>query len=182
MELDECFNVTDSGVQLLCFNYDGIETDNQTPAALCKTLHYLSIYSTSVTNQGIQMAINNFIVLKSLVHERLYEFLLDLIKTRFDIKNLPKIQSIPLTCFSMETISPYESGSLAQVIQFCPSLTSVKIIAMKGITDSDILSLMSLTHLIRFHLRYSRLSQEVKSIQDCLITFKGGVVPIFKKF
>lgn len=182
MELDECFNVTDSGVQLLCFNYDGIDTDNQRPAALCKTLQHLSIYSTSVTNQGIQMAINNLIVLKSLVHERLYEFLLDLIKTRFDIKNLPKIQSIPLTCFPMETISPYESGSLAQVIQFCPSLTSVKIIAMKGITDSDILSLMSLTHLIRFHLRYSRLSQEVKSIQDCLITFKGGVVPILKKF
>nr|CAH0101124.1 unnamed protein product [Daphnia galeata] len=137
LELDECFNVTDSGVQLLCFNYDGIDTDNQRPAALCKTLQHLSIYSTSVTNQGIQMAINNLIVLKSLVHERLYEFLLDLIKTRFDIKNLPKIQSIPLTCFPMETISPYESGSLAQedldisffivvdiwtIFKFCPYL------------------------------------------------------------
>ena len=93
MDLYNCENVTDTGIQLLCFNNDGIGAENRRPSDLCKTLQHLRIFST-VTQQEVNMAGCNLITVKFFRHEKIFEVMLEWTKTRLD-QNNAKIQGFP---------------------------------------------------------------------------------------
>ena len=94
MDLYNCKNVTDTGIQSLCFNNDGIGAENRRPLDLYKTLQHLRIFSTSVTQQGVKMAVYNLITVKFFRHEKIFDVMLELTKTRLD-QNIAEIQGFP---------------------------------------------------------------------------------------
>jgi hypothetical protein len=136
------------------------------------------MYCTSVTKQGAQLAINNLTKLKSLHHESTFEVLVEFLQKRLD-QNLSEIPNIfSLVNLRISYVTPYRKGSLGQVVQLISSsLTSVIIIAMKELTDTDLLSLTSLKNLRQFHLNCPKELKEYKGFE---ITFKGSVVPLLK--
>ena len=184
LDVVNCRNITDSGVRLLCFNCDGLEMEypiHERPSSLCKTLQHLLIYSTGVTKQGARMAIRNLTMLKFLAHERIFEILLDAELIQKELNHyLSKIHSFLFVRLLVFNISPYRGGSLGQVLQLCPSLTAIHIIYAKGLTDSELSSILSLKNLVRFQLHYH--CREDDDEEDFEITFIGGVVPLLKEF
>jgi hypothetical protein len=174
---------------LLCFNHDETESDNQRPTALCKTLRHLLIcLNKRVTKHGAQIALNSIATLKFLYHEKTFEIMLELTQKELD-QNVSKIPSFPrgfpIVRLTIYMISSYESGSIGQVIQFCPSLTSVEIFAVNEITDADLLSLKFLNNLKRLDVksrRFFKKSETDERMEDLKTTFQGGIVPLLKKF
>jgi hypothetical protein len=69
---------------------------------------------------------------------------------------------------------PYIPKTLGFVVSLCPFVIQVEIDSCKGLTDSDLLSLLSLKNLRNFKMSgfYS----------DGNVTFDGGVTPILKAF
>jgi hypothetical protein len=138
------------------------------------------MYSTSVTKRGALLAIENLTALKHLHHESTFEALVELMQTGWD-RNLLKISdSFSEVHLSLGYFTPYIQGSLGQVVQLIPSLTCVDIFVTKGLNDSDLVSLLSLKNLKTFHLKHPSEAEEQN--QEFEITFKGGVVPLLRKF
>jgi hypothetical protein len=174
LDLRDCRNITDTGIQLLCFSNNGNGAENQRLSNLCKTLQYLLIQNTSVTEKGLQMAIANLTVLKHLDHLGLFDVMLALTMSRLESK-VTKYPYFPFVHLTINTIIPYKGGSLGKVIQVCPSLTSVHTVFIDGLTNADLSSLMSLKYLTKWFLTAKFDSKKC-------ITFKDGVVPLLTKF
>ncbi len=142
------------------------------PTALCNTLQHVMMYSTSVTKRGTRFAIESLTALKNLYHESTFEVLVGIIQTRWYLMQ----DSFSYVHLSLDYFTPYIQGSLGQVVQLIPSLTCVVICVTKGLTDTDLLSLVSLKNLRTFRLVY--FSEFEEQNQESEITFKGGVVPL----
>jgi hypothetical protein len=69
----------------------------------------------------------------------------------------------------------YIPKTLGFVVSLCPSVTEVEIKSYLGLTDSDLLDLLSLKNLRNF-----KMSGDYPSIGK--VTFGGGVTPILKAF
>ena len=69
---------------------------------------------------------------------------------------------------------PYSSGSLGLVASLCPSVTSVKVKLLTGLTDSDLLGLLCLENVNVLDIHGYDVNTTV--------TFEGGVVPLLKGF
>jgi hypothetical protein len=173
LDLRFCRNIRDMGIKLLCFNNNGAE--NQRPSNLCKTLqHLLRILQSGVTEKGLQTAIANLTMLNHLDHLGLFDIMLELTNRRWE-SSAAKFPYFNFVHLSINTIIPYERGSLGKVIQFCPSLTSIQIDFIDGLTNADLSSLMSLKYLTKWFLTAKFDSKKC-------ITFKDGVVPLLTKF
>jgi hypothetical protein len=136
------------------------------------------MYCTSVTKQGIQLAINNLTKLKSLHHLSTFEVLVEFIQKNRSDQNWSELPNLfSLVDLRVGYVTPYRQGSLGQVVQLISSLTSVIIIAMKELTDTDLLSLTSLKNLRQFYLN---CPTELKQYKGFEITLKGSVVPLLK--
>jgi hypothetical protein len=134
------------------------------------------MYSTSVTKRGTRFAINNLTALKNLYHESTFEVVVEIIQTGRSLMQ----DSFSYVHLSLGNFTPYIQGILGQVVQLIPSLTCVVLCVTKGLTDTDLLSLLSLKNLRTFRLvPYSEVEEQNQEFE---ITFKGGVVPLLRKF
>ena len=73
---------------------------------------------------------------------------------------------------------PYISGSLGLVASLCPSVRSVEIDLVKGLTDCDLLGLLSLENIYELQI------SDPSAVDDnnMSVTFKGGVVRLLQGF
>jgi hypothetical protein len=170
LNLDTCRNITDSGIQWLCFASQGIETNN---SELCKTLVQLLIYQTGVTKKGAQMALKYLTVLTDFEHDTFFEILVELGEVE-QHDNFSKVKILPFTTLLIANISPSLSGRFEAGLSLCPFISMVSIVATKGLRDVDLLSLTALKKLNRLHIYMHPKVEEVE------ITFVGGVVPLLQ--
>lgn len=89
LDIHSCHNVTDTGIQWLCVNDDGMRN------GLSKTLQQLIMYSTNVTKKGVQMAVQHLHALQVLDHDSTFEILVEMAQSAID-KHLPEIPSFSL--------------------------------------------------------------------------------------
>ena len=81
--------------------------------------------------------------------------------------NLPDISRYSLVdLYCLESCLPYQSGSLGVAVSLCSSVIKVSIVNQDGLTDSDLLALLSLRHLHEF---------SVGAGEVCRVSFKNGV-------
>jgi hypothetical protein len=133
------------------------------------------MFSTSVTKRGTRFAIDNLTALKNRYHENTFEVVVEIVQTGRSLMQ----DSFSYVHFLLHDFT-YLQGSLGQVVQLIPSLTCVAICVTNGLTDTELLSLLSLKNLKTFRLvPYSEVEEQNQKFE---ITFKGGVVPLLRKF
>jgi hypothetical protein len=97
------------------------------------------------------------------------------IHTEFFLIQKLEIPKYSLVCLEIAPYASYIPKALGFVVSLCPSVTEVEIKSYLGLTDSDLLDLLSLKNLRNF-----KMSGDYPSIGK--VTFGGGVTPILKAF
>jgi hypothetical protein len=85
-----------------------------------------------------------------------------------------EIPKYSLVCLEIAPYASYIPKPLAFVLSLCPSVIRVEIYSYEGLTDSDLLDLLSLKNLRNFKMSGFPSNGNV--------TFGGGVTPILKAF
>ena len=154
----EYCHVTNDGIEGLCVR------------GQCKLITVLHLRETNVTNEGIQMVLNNLPDLKELDHS-VVEVLAQISQTALDNK-LVIAPKFSLAVLKIMFNTPYRSGSLGAAVSICPSVTKVVIRNDVGnVTDEDLQGLLALERLEDLHIR---------GHDDTSLTFLGGIVPLLK--
>jgi hypothetical protein len=84
----------------------------------------------------------------------------------------PKVFAlIDLHCDNESFNTPYRSGSLGLAASLCSSVIKVRIVTQEGLSDIDLLDLLSLENLRKL---------SIEGGEECKITFDGGVAPILE--
>jgi hypothetical protein len=190
LKVEYCKKITDSGIQGLCVSVNHLGKEDQS-LGQCKSIESLFIKGTKITKKGIQTALINLPFLRQLMTTGncdaiavavLVQFLAEIHQPDLNLKQLKDIRK-----YSLESLSlgdwlhydgtrfsiPYTSGSLGLVASLCPSVTSVDITLITGLTDSDLLGLLSLANLNELI---------ISNNANATVTFEGGVVPLLKGF
>ena len=174
--MNHCLYVTDTGIQWLC----GVDYPDMTngKSANRKSMKKLSLFHTSVTHQGIQVALTNLLSLNILENVHILEALVELAQSAIAIKRPGFYNDMfsVSTLYAFPNAPHYKSNSLQLAIPLCQSMNHVSIHVAKGLKDSDLLSLLSVKMLRKLKIFKSRISS------DCEITFDGGVIPLLKVF
>ena len=144
----------------------------QTKFGQCKSLRELYIRGPKITKKGLQIALKNLPHLQILDHEDVFETLAELHQN--NEQPLPRYSLVNLR---LGPVMPgYRNGSLKLVASICPLVTEVCLLLIEKpdrITDEELLGLLELETLHELSI-FSFLNS------DILITFDGGLVPIFQ--
>jgi hypothetical protein len=169
--------VTDDGIRRLCA---GVDFPGMGKSKLCKTIQKLSIFFTSVTKQGIQVALQNLLSLKVLDNFYIVDALVELAQSAIDSKQPGRYNNM----FSISTLytsdAPYKDNSLPLALSLCHSINNVSICVTKDLKDRDLLCLLSIKSLHKIDIYRSRLWVGLPN--ETGITFDGFVVPLLKVF
>jgi hypothetical protein len=175
LEFMNCKNITDIGVKGLCVSSTthnlGREGDK---LGLHKSLLKLGSFGTEITNAGIQLGLETFRSLQvwDLVT---VQILAEIHKE--DFLNRPsEIPKYSLMNLKIALLGiHYVPKTFGFVLSLCPFVIEVEINTFNRLTDSDLLSLLSLEKLRKLKLvGYFR--------ENSSVTFGGGVTPILKAF
>ncbi|XP_046461580.1 uncharacterized protein LOC124207965 [Daphnia pulex] len=177
LNLNFCSYVTDDGIRWLCA---GVDFPGMGKSKLCKTIQKLSIVFTSVTKQGIQVALQNLLSLKVLENIYIVDALVELSQSAIDSKQPGRYNNM----FSISTLytsdAPYKDNSLPLALSLCHSINNVSICVTKDLKDRDLLCLLSIKSLHKIDIYRSRLWVGLPN--ETGITFDGCVVPLLKVF
>ena len=168
-----CKKITDIGVKGLCDGATRNLGSGGDGLGLPKSLLKLGSMGTSITHAGIQIILENFHSLQ-VFYMATVQNLTEIHKEVFLNQKL-EIPKYSLICLEITPYEAYIPKSLGFVVSLCPSVTEVEINSYEGLTDSDLLDLLSLKNLRNF-----KMSGDYPSIGK--VTFGGGVTPILKAF
>jgi hypothetical protein len=179
LNVSDCKKITDAGIEGLCVSVNHLGKEDQR-LGQCKSIETLFIYETKITKKGIQTALINLPFLKRLrtdFYAAPVQLLAEMHQSDWNRNRLKDIRKYSLDSLHIgeceyNAPSTYISVNLGLVASLCPSLTSVDI-NLTGLTDSDLLGLLSLKNVNDLGI-----SGNVNST----VTFKGGVVPLLKGF
>ena len=183
-----CKKITDAGIEGLCVSVNHLGTEDQR-LGQCKSIVTLFIDGTKITKKGIQTALINLPFLKRLKTDNcsavLVQFLAEMHQPDWNLKPPKDIRKYSLeglflgdwilydgTQYSL----PYTSGSLGLVASLCPSVTSLDIELITGLTDSEMLGLLSLKNVNKLEI------SELYDGSSTAVTFERGMVPLLKGF
>ena len=188
LNLSGCYKITDAGIQGLCVSVNHLGKEDPR-LGQCKSIETLIIGGTQITKKGVQTALLNLPFLKKCETYYCYlvpvPFLAEIHQPDWNIKRLKDIRKYSLDSlllcdwrpYNGKSLSmPYTSGSLGLVASLCPSVTLVIIELITGLTDSDLLGLLSLENVNDLDISGSFDNTTVS------VTFEGGVVPLLKGF
>jgi hypothetical protein len=159
--VEYCKKITDAGIQGLCVSVNHLGKEDQR-LGQCKSIETLFISGTRITKKGIQTALINLPFLKQCKIDILssadvpVQFLAEMHQPDWNIKRPKDIRKYSLDSLYLchqilhdgKLMSlPYTSGSLGLVASLCPSVTSLKIVLIKGLTDREMLGLLSLKNV-----------------------------------
>jgi hypothetical protein len=190
--VEYCKKITDAGIQGLCVSVNHLGKEDQR-LGQCKSIETLFISGTRITKKGIQTALINLPFLKQLTvscdgsdSEVPVQIVAEIHQLDCNLKRLKDIRK-----YSLESLflgdwllyddtyfpkpMPYTSGSLGLVASICPSVTSVKVKLITGLTDTEMLGLLSLENVNELEIHGNEVINDT-------VTFEGGVVPLFKGF
>jgi hypothetical protein len=185
LNVSGCEKITDAGIQGLCVSVNHLGEEDQR-LGQCKSIETLFIGGTRITKKGVQIALRNLPCLKQCKtdHHRVpVQFLAEMHQPDWNIKRLKDIRKYSLDSLYLgdwilnddtHYSIPYSSGSLGLVASLCPSVTSVKVKLLTGLTDSDLLGLLCLENVNVLDIHGYDVNTTV--------TFEGGVVPLLKGF
>jgi hypothetical protein len=175
LDLYECKKITDIGVKGLCDGAKHNLGSGVDGLGLPKSLVQLRSMGTSITHAGIQIILENFHSLQ--VWDMATVQTLARIHKEFFLNQNLEIPKYSLLCLRIASAycDVYIPKTLGFVVSLCPSVIQVEIKSYKGLTDSDLLSLLSLKNLRNF-----KMSSDFPSNGN--VTFGGGVTPILKAF
>jgi hypothetical protein len=169
LDFGRCHKITDIGVKRLC----DVATRNLGSGVdglgLPKSLFKLGSMGTLITSVGVQLILKHFHSLQ-VWDMATVQNLTKIYKKVFLNQNL-EIPKYSLICLEIAPYASYIPKALGFVVSLCPSVIKVEINSCKGLTDSDLLSLLSLKNLRNFIMS-----------GDGNVTFGGGVTPILKAF
>jgi hypothetical protein len=184
LDLRGCEKITDAGIQGLCVSVNHLGKEDLR-LGQCKSIETLNIEGTKITKKGIQTALLNLPFLKKFEIPGEYscavpvQFLAEMHQPDCNLKRQKEIRKYSLDSLFLDpeddetfNCTPYTSGSLGLVASLCPSVTSVDIILIPELTDSDLLGLLSLKNVNKLGMIYANRT----------VTFEGGVVPLLKGF
>ncbi len=164
--------MTDSVIQGLCLSIDdlGKQCDR---LGQCKLLQKLLISYTKVTQKGIKMALENLPTLKVFECCSSVQALAEMHSSAFEhhLPDIPKYSLFDLHCTNESFDTPYRSGSLGLAVSLCSSVIKVRIVTQEGLSDIDLLGLLSLENLRKL---------SIGGGEEYQITFDGGVAPILE--
>ncbi|XP_046455284.1 uncharacterized protein LOC124202853 isoform X3 [Daphnia pulex] len=176
LNISHCSGVTDLGIEGLCVRVNHSGRTNERHGE-CKKICKLSTAGTQITKQGVQLALSNLPSLK-VWNEVSVQLLYNIHYIDFFTKNLEDIPKYSLIniCVSDWRYdplnTPYIRESLNLIVSICPYIMEMKIMAVSGLKDSDLQSLLSLERLSELHIGEFE--------NECEITFKDGIAPILK--
>jgi hypothetical protein len=193
LKVKYCKKITDAGIQGLCVSVNHLGKEDQR-LGQCKSIETLIIGGTRITKKGIQTALFNLPFLKKFEIPGGYscpvpvQLLAEIHQPDWSIKHLKDIRKYSLDSLCLRDWIlyygthyhtpffgvPYTSGSLGLVASLCPSVTLVKVDLIIGLTDSEMLGLLSLENVNELGI----IGNDV----DTTVTFEGGVVPLLKRF
>ena len=172
----------------MCVSVDHLGKEDK-KLGQCKSIETLFIGKTKITKKGIQTALKNLPLLKVLKgcpgsynHKISLQLLAEMHQP--DSNNEYSLNSLYLNNWNLindygpeDPPLPYISGSLGLVASICPSVRSVEIKLIKGLTDWDLFGLLSLENINELEI-----SADFSVDNDMSVTFEGGVVRILKGF
>ena len=188
LNVSGCVKITDAGIEGLCVSVNHLGKVDQRMGQ-CKSIETLKFISgTRITKKGIQVALINLPFLKKFEipggpsFAVPVQFLAEMHQSDWNIKQLKDIRKYSLESLNLAWLPydskfisfPYTSGSLGLVASLCPSVTVVKVEFITGLTDSDLLGLLSLENVKELEIHGNDVNTTV--------TFEGGVVPLLKGF
>jgi hypothetical protein len=173
LEFNACQNITDIGVKGLCDGATRNLGSGGDGLGLPKSLLKLGSILTSITHAGIQIILENFHSLQ-VWQEATVQNLTEIHKEVFLNQKL-EFPKYSLICLEISPFASYIPKALGFVLSLCPSVIQVEINSYEGLTDSDLLDLLSLKNLRNF-----KMSGDYPSNGN--VTFGGGVTPILKAF
>ena len=188
LNVSGCVKITDAGIEGLCVSVNHLGKVDQRMGQ-CKSIETLKFISgTRITKKGIQVALINLPFLKKFEipggpsFAVPVQFLAEMHQSDWNIKQLKDIRKYSLESLNLAWLPydskfisfPYTSGSLGLVASLCPSVTVVKVEFIIGLTDSDLLGLLSLENVKELEIHGNDVNTTV--------TFEGGVVPLLKGF
>lgn len=173
LEFKACQNITDIGVKGLCDGATRNLGSGGDGLGLPKSLLKLGSILTSITHAGIQIILENFHSLQ-VWDIATVQNLTEIHKEVFLNQKL-EIPKYSLICLEISPFASYIPKALGFVLSLCPSVIQVEINSYEGLTDSDLLDLLSLKNLRKFIM-----SGDYPSNGN--VTFGGGVTPILKAF
>ena len=156
--------VSDDGIEGLCVT------------GQCKSIQTLDVFESSVSTNGVLLAIQNLPALTILRHERMVDVLSDAAEATVGKKlELPQLSLSSLCLFTESCFRTlhYRVGSLALALSLCSSITTLDVRIPKELTDHELQALPLLKNLRIFRLMADAAIH---------ITFDGGVVPLLKSF
>ncbi|XP_046649898.1 uncharacterized protein LOC124341046 [Daphnia pulicaria] len=174
LEFNACQNITDIGVKGLCDGATRNLGSGGDGLGLPKSLLKLGSILTSITHAGIQIILENFHSLQVWDHIPTVQNLTEIHKEVFLNQKL-EIPKYSLICLTISRSASYIPKALGFVLSLCPSVIQVEINSYEGLTDSDLLDLLSLKNLRNFKMHGDYPS-------NGNVTFGGGVTPILKAF
>jgi hypothetical protein len=176
LEFNACLDITDIGVKGLCDGATRNLGSGGDGLGLPKSLLKLGSIFTSITHVGMQLILENFHSLQVWDMATVQTFAG--IPKEFFLNQKLEIPKYSLLCLKIAYAycrsHVYIPKSLGFVVSLCPSVTEVEINSYEGLTDSDLLDLLSLKNLRNFKM--SGFSSNGN------VTFGGGVTPILKAF
>jgi hypothetical protein len=173
LELTDCRNITDIGVKGLCVSTAHNLGREDEKLGLHKSLLKLDSSGTQITNAGIQLGLETFRSLK--VWDMATVQVLAEIHTEDFLNRSLEIPKYSLMNLKIASRCDYILKTLGLVLSLCPFVIEVEIHIVRGLTDSDLLSLLSLEKLRKLKLNGCERV-------DSYITFGGGVTPILEAF
>jgi hypothetical protein len=176
LDFGRCKKITDIGVKGLCDGATRNLGSGGDGLGLPKSLLKLGSIFTSITHVGMQLILENFHSLQVWDMATVQTFAG--IPKEFFLNQKLEIPKYSLLCLKIAYAycrsHVYIPKSLGFVVSLCPSVTEVEINSYEGLTDSDLLDLLSLKNLRNFKM--SGFSSNGN------VTFGGGVTPILKAF
>jgi hypothetical protein len=142
----------------------------------CKSIQILSLLSTSVTKEGIHMALQHCPALTGLIHRTLLNVLTEIaaqLTLDGDLQDIP-IYSLSLLTDFIIYKPLFEIHTLKLALNLCPKVTKVKI-EFTEFSDDELLCFVSLKTL--HELKISKKLRSPKWYRPN-ITFHGGVGPL----
>ncbi len=173
LDFGRCQKITDIGVKRLCDGATRNLGSGVDGLGLPKSLFKLRSMGTLITSVGVQLILKHFHSLQ-VWDMATVQNLTEIHKEVFLNQKL-EIPKYSLICLENSRSASYIPKALGFVVSLCPSVIKVEINSCKGLTDSDLLSLLSLKNLRNFKM-------DGDSPYRGNVTFGGGVTPILKAF
>ncbi|XP_046453942.1 uncharacterized protein LOC124201760 isoform X2 [Daphnia pulex] len=176
LDFNTCQNITDIGVKGLCDGATRNLGSGGDGLGLPKSLLKLGSIFTSITHVGMQLILENFHSLQ-VWDMATVQNLTEIHKEVFLNQKL-EIPKYSLICLEIDPYASYIPKSLGFVVSLCPSVirVEIEIDGYEGLTDSDLLDLLSLKNLRNFKMSGGEYPSNGN------VTFGGGVTPILKAF